>query len=482
MAGMTSRLGPYLQRRGGGTLYVAVTIPPSLRSRFGGREKFIKSLKTDSVSQAHAMNYMNVVADLKEQIKAAKRGKLAGTGFTFGNEALQEVLGLKAHSEQAWARRDKHLAVEIADAAAQMAVEAEAKLGASAASTVRGITTGAETAIIEHIETWLAEKRFSERTKGDHRYAVRKLVGWLDGKGWAATVEVVDSRTAASFKLETLSAKGVHHKTANKLLSGLRTYWKWLISHGMADANPWLGKSLPKHEAAQDERERPFTDDEVAKLFAGGADRLMRDVMGIAALSGMRREEMFQLRVSDCAGGLFNVRRSKTNAGVRKVPIHAALAATVKARCEGKAPDDFLLHEAGSEGGWGNERSMPFTKRFSTYRRSCGVDEKVEGHRRSRVNFHSFRRWFITKADQAGLRREDIERTVGHKVQGMSLGLYSGGASVEQLRAVVERVELPEGIVTDADAPPVRVIKPKTFLRSKPLAKQKRGRKRKGDA
>ena len=143
----------------------------------------------------------------------------------------------------------------------------------------------------------------------------------------------------------------------------------------------------------------------------------------------MRKEEIFQLRVADCADDLFNIRRSKTNAGIRKVPIHPDLVSTVEARCAGKAPDEFLIHEAKAGGGWGDERSMPFSKRFQTYRISCGVDELLPGHKRSRVNFHSWRRWFITKADQAGLRREDIERTVGHKVQGMSLGLYSGGAS-----------------------------------------------------
>jgi integrase len=155
------------------------------------------------------------------------------------------------------------------------------------------------------------------------------------------------------------------------------------------------------------------------------------------------------------------------------VPIHRDLVNTVQARCAGKADEEFLIHEGKAGTGWGEERSMSFTKRFQTYRISCGVDELLDGHRRSRVNFHSWRRWFITQADRAGHRREDIERTVGHKVQGMSLGLYSGGASIEQLEVVVESVKLPSGIVVDAEARPVRVIKPKAFLKRKPLRKQK---------
>jgi len=62
------------------------------------------------------------------------------------------------------------------------------------------------------------------------------------------------------------------------------------------------------------------------------------------------------------------------------------------------------------------------------------------------VTFHSFRRWFITKAEQAGIAPHIIASVVGHKRQGMTLGLYSGGPSREQLRECVEAVRLPEGV------------------------------------
>lgn len=55
----------------------------------------------------------------------------------------------------------------------------------------------------------------------------------------------------------------------------------------------------------------------------------------------------------------------------------------------------------------------------------------IEGKRRSLVNFHSLRRWFITKAEQAGQPESIIAAVVGHKRQGMTLGGYSGGPSGE---------------------------------------------------
>jgi integrase len=89
------------------------------------------------------------------------------------------------------------------------------------------------------------------------------------------------------------------------------------------------------------------------------------------------------------------------------------------------------------------ERSQRVVKQFVTHRRAIGVDDRVEGARQSRVNFHSFRRTFVTKAEQAGMQPHLIEVVVGHKRPGMALGVYSGGPLLQQLREVVESVRLP---------------------------------------
>jgi hypothetical protein len=110
----------------------------------------------------------------------------------------------------------------------------------------------------------------------------------------------------------------------------------------------------------------------------------------------MRLDELHRLRVSDCAGGWFNVRVSKSRAGVRRVPVHSDLVALVERRTAGKAPTAFLFHEAAEVPG--RERSAPLSKRFGRYRQTVGVHEREEGRRHSAVDFHSFRRWFVTTA------------------------------------------------------------------------------------
>lgn len=73
----------------------------------------------------------------------------------------------------------------------------------------------------------------------------------------------------------------------------------------------------------------------------------------------------------------------------------------------------------------------------------------VPGKRRSLVNFHSFRRWFITKAERADQPESIIAVVVGYKRQGMTLGRYSAGPLMEQARRCVEAVQLPHPVLRE---------------------------------
>lgn len=166
--------------------------------------------------------------------------------------------------------------------------------------------------------------------------------------------------------------------------------------------------------------------------------------MRIAALTGARLDVIVDLKVQDCADGLFTFKPQKKEVKSRAVPIHPALADIIKRRTAGRAPEDDVFPEwpvpaANSE----RERSFRAANQFVTYRRSVGVEELVEGKRRSLVNFHSFRRWFITKAEQADQPESIIAAVVGHKRKGMTLGRYSAGPLLAQARRCVEAVQLP---------------------------------------
>ena len=231
--------------------------------------------------------------------------------------------------------------------------------------------------------------------------------------------------------------------TANRKISTLSSYWRWMTKRGHIEVNPWSGQSLTQGpQAALAKSKRPFTEAEALTLLTGDADAELADAMRAAALTGMRVGELYRLTVADCGGGLLTVRESKTRAGVRRVPIHPDLTALVARRVAKKAPGDYLFHEGPPERP-GRERSMVIIKRFVTYRRRLKVDETTPGKRHGQVDFHSWRRFFVTAARNGGIDRAVVAAVVGHEVGNITDDTYSGGPSMALRRACVEAVRLP---------------------------------------
>jgi site-specific recombinase XerD len=293
----------------------------------------------------------------------------------------------------------------------------EAGRGSAAARSFVGIARGMATPLLLHIDSWLREGGtkgpLTPRTGAQYRADLNDLAEWAKGIG-ITTVEDFTEVVAGGYVTEQLVGRGVHWATANRKITAASAYWRWLRKRAGIKAHPWAGQSLSKGSArSADKSKRPFLDPEVATLLAGDADAELADAMRVAALSGMRIEELYQLTVADCEGGWFRVRHAKTRAGVRRVPIHSGLLTIVTRRSDGKGRSNFLFHEPGPPRA-GRQRSMALSKRFGRYRQGLGVHDQVEGARHSRVDFHSWRRWFVTTARNAGVDRATVAAVVGH--------------------------------------------------------------------
>ncbi len=438
--------------------YAVLYVPPELRPALG--QKLRKSLGTRDLLAAQKARHA-VLGEFRQQIEraeaeardAAKRPP--SSPFEARAEGWREtlaiarqggdvVLGLPDDADQeAFAR----------DVMADEAAEIEHRHGPGAASPL-GMTYRGETPILEHVPTWFREGgqkgAYEARTKAGHERNLTALKAWLAKEGLPVTVEAVTRRQAGRYVSNSLMT-GREAKTVASIVSSLRSYWTFMARKGLVgedSKNPWDGAAPPKgsQKGTADETERPFTDAELCRLLAGPADQELADLMRVAALSGMRIEECYRLETRDCADGWFHIRKAKTKAGQRRVPIHPELAEIVARRCKGKASKAYLFDEAGPVKE-GRERSMAVSKRFGNYRKRPGmdVDEAAEGKRRSLVNFHSFRRWFITAAARAGQPERVLQQVVGHKAQGMTMGTYFGGDMGKTLRACVEAVKLPPG-------------------------------------
>ncbi len=341
-------------------------------------------------------------------------------------------------------------AVAVAESlVAEEAGDIEWRHGRAAAEAFTGIAYGTRTPLLHHLDAWLAEggKKgpLNPRTAAQYRSDLEGFAAWCKRAGVPVTIEGITKDIAGRFVTEYLIGKKIHWATGNRKITAASSYWRWLLKRTAATVNPWQGQSLSKGSKAKngDKPKRPFMDDEVVALLAGNADSELSDAMRVAALSGMRLEEIYRLTVADCAGGWFIVNRSKTEAGVRRVPIHPSLSGIVARRCEGKPGSAYLFHEPGPERE-GRERSAALSKQFGHYRQRVGVHDKSEGRRQSRVDFHSWRRWFITQARNAGIDRAVVAAVVGHEAGNLTDDTYLGRFNDERLQACVEAVRLPD--------------------------------------
>ncbi|WP_082655705.1 tyrosine-type recombinase/integrase [Aureimonas sp. D3] len=440
----------YLARHGNQWI-VVVKVPDRLR-KIVGRAHLKQSLHTDSLAIANRDKFRHV-AEMKAELEAAERTLLRGAAGT--SPLVSEALGWREMLVEAdhegtssldWDGQDDEvterdrLELVLHDRAEEIAK----REGVTRAKEFFDTASGKATPISPLIEKWLAERPMKPRQVLDYRCAATKFVAWLETNRLPMTVERCTRKIAGRYVTEAFVSVGINWRTANKDISCLSGFWRWLETKDYAQENVWARQSLAKVQPKKGDAKRPYTDDEIVRLFRGRPSDLLRDMMTIAALSGMRIEEIAKLTVGDIFDNRFDITEAKTPAGIRMVPIHPGLLEIVARRTKGKGASDPLFPELPvPKPGSAVERSQKVVKAFTAYRRKMKVDDVPKGSRQSRVDFHSFRRWFITKAEQAGNRENFIASLVGHKRTGETLGRYSAGPLVQQIREVVESVHLP---------------------------------------
>ncbi|TPN83806.1 integrase [Mesorhizobium sp. CU2] len=431
---------------------VVVNVPRDLQSTIG-KTKLKQSLETDSLAEANRLKW-TVVEALHAQISQLRSPETAKA------EALR-LAALRRRIEDAGA--DPHaIDLEIINRAEELAgkpvgVDREGQPvfephKEDAAVQFADMAFGRRTPIDAHRKVYLDQLNVKSRTRADDERAMGYLLDWCKSESVPAFLETFGKREAVRFADAFRASQGRSPVTLNKYLTRLSIYWQWMENRHAVNADVWAGRTYTVPRVLNEDKERPFTYDEMVKLLSGEASQQMHDLMRIAALTGARIEAIVDLKMKDCQGGTFTFKPQKKEPGARDCPIHPDLKAIVERRVAGKSPDDDLFPE------WPpvrkkdsmRERSFKASNHFTAYRRKVGVEETREGRRRSLVNFHSFRRWFITTAERAGQPESTIQTVVGQKRASIAFGVYSGGPSLEQLRECVEAVRLPEAIAEKA--------------------------------
>ncbi len=315
------------------------------------------------------------------------------------------------------------------------------------AAILASVAQGYSTPLLFYQDAWLAEGgrrgQVNARTVSQYRRDLGDFAKWMRAVGLPETIEAVTAQVAGRYSGHFVAA-GTNRTTANRKMVGPSGYWTWLIKRAHCEKNPWRGQTLPNvRRPGEPKPKRPFTTDEMIRLLNGRPDVELADVIRIGALTALRIEEIYRLTVADCEAGWFNVGGRKTHAGERRVPIHPDLVGIIQRRTDGKAPTGYLIHEPGGPPKPGRDRGMAASKRFGYYRKRQGVHEVLPGSQQSRCDFHSFRRWFITSALNAGIDRQTVAAIAGHEMGNITVDVYAGKPNDERLQACVRAVRLP---------------------------------------
>jgi integrase len=287
------------------------------------------------------------------------------------------------------------------------------------------------------LPVYLSESVRKPRQEADCARAIRKFVAFLTENHMPTTLEHLTRRMVGEW-VSARVKQGHHWKTVNKDLSFCSGLFKHGMRRGYAIDNPFSLQLLPKKKT---KTKRAYTSDEMRKLLHGGGKGWLIDAIKVLALSGMRADELANLKVRNCQKGVFQIIGAKGEQD-RNVPIHSKLRKLIERRSSKKLPEEYLFNEIPTPKNPKIERSQFLTKHFLRYRRKIRLEER-NGGRQSAIDLHSLRRYFASQADSAGHRKEDIERVMGHRLQSLSLGLYADPISIRQMRRVVESVKMP---------------------------------------
>lgn len=221
--------------------------------------------------------------------------------------------------------------------------------------------------------------------------------------------------------------------TANKLLSIVSGFFKWVVKQGRLRTNPFFGLGVSDSRRADAERDA-FTSEELKLVFSHDQFHEPLERWStkqwlpyIALFSGLRIEEACQLKPTDVrmvdGVWIFDVRAGdgqqlKTIASNRIVPIHSKLIEVGFLSYLAQVRDDGHSQLwPDLKRGAGGLLSSAYSKWFSRFKRSAGITN-------SRIVFHSFRHTFINQLKQNSAPEAAIKQLVGHVDSSITTGRY----------------------------------------------------------
>jgi integrase len=276
---------------------------------------------------------------------------------------------------------------------------------------------------VPHLESQIP----TAKTRDRHKASILRFSNYLTSEGLPLNFDTVHAF------LGTLPE--TRQTRSNYLWSG-RSFWKWANKYQPAFRDqfskqpcPFDGHELPKTGEAAGRKRKAFSKQEIEALHRKSAEKgstALAHLIQFAAYTGARLEEIGRIKpehtIFDSSGEPigFKITESKTDAGVREMPLHPALVPLFKELSAQASENDGYLFPGG-QNKYGN-RLDGLSKQFGRLKsKDFGKDH----------TFHSIRHSVTTLLHQEGVSIEVLPYILGHETGAFTLAQYSKGPSFE---------------------------------------------------
>lgn len=286
--------------------------------------------------------------------------------------------------------------------------------------------------------------------------AAKLLIDWAEGEGRDKTARRYEiflkpvlrffagKRLAeiSPFELEQYKKARLEQGAkvgVNRELTVLSTLYNQMIEWGKATENP---VSKVKRLKEPEGRIRWLSVEEIGRLLAA-CNPFLRPVIIAALNTGLRRQNLFELRAADLdfARRILTAQRTK-NGKRHSLPMNTTLLQTLKPLVVGKAPSAPVFE---------NRNGLPYKSMRTAFATACRKAGITDFH------FHDLRHTYASHLVMAGVDPTTVKELLGHKSIGMT-DRYSH-ISQDHKRQAVERlvdkiaIGVPPDFTPQADKP-----------------------------
>jgi len=405
------------------TYYAVYYVPKDVRHIIG-KAKFYQSTKTSDLK----------VAELRAQgFVVAWKTEVANARGTAEDPIINAALDMLRQSKE---KSKRELVKEIIEEQEQFIREEK---GETTAEIFKSIASGHRKYLKELLPAWEEHEQnrgLASKTIFQMKSDLNEMLNFFPTANYL-TKDLIEHWIKEHAKNNHLTAATINRVVGSG--KNFFNYLKFIKEISKDTANPFFvpdefkrTKGTNKKGLNKIQSWVPFTDEELVSLYLSSKNNTqLSHLIMMGAYTGARIEELCSLKTADVdlKNNLFSIVESKTEAGVRVVPIHSKLKPLIQSLVE-SSQDGYVLSGLGRNKF--GQRSNAIGKRFGRLKTDLGFSD--------RHVFHSIRKTLITSLENAGVSENVTADIVGHEKPRITYGLYSGGASIEVKREALERV------------------------------------------